>query len=155
MPPLDYHEPYGSANLCHHQREVRGKSFTASGEAVPPSRDCRSLAWNTWSTAIAWGGAQPRSKPCWLDGLSSCMVWRVGWCPAQVCSNSLLDRGHAHIPVGFCPVHLREHGLCRWVDSRRLGRRPRLNELIMDVGKKRHWRSRVYLTATGPEVPGI
>ncbi len=30
----------------------------------------------------------------------------------------------------------REHGLCRWVDSRRLGRRPRLNELIMDVGKK-------------------
>ncbi len=109
------------------------KSLTASGEEVPPSRDCRSLAWNTWSTAIA----------CRAEGF--------GRCRAQVCSDSLLDGGHAHIPVGFCPVHLREHGLCRWMDSRR----PRLNELLVDVGKKRHRRSRVYLTAAGPEVPGI
>ncbi len=59
------------------------------------------------------------------------------------------------IPVGFRTVHLRKHGLCRWVDVRRLGRRPRLNELIVDVWKKQHRSSRVYLTAAGPPLGGL
>ncbi len=59
-------------------------------------------------------------------------------CAATVSSMGV----HTHIPVGFQPVHLRKHGLCCWVDACRLGRRPRLYELIVDVGKKRHrWRS--------------
>ncbi len=52
--------------------------------------------------------------PAWFGGLDGFCR-----CRAQVCSESLLDGGHAHIPVGFRPVHLREHGLCRWVDSTR------------------------------------
>ncbi len=143
MPLLDYHEPHGSANrlgstLCHHQREVRGHRqivhrFRWGGPALQGLQELglEHLKHRHSSVGRRFP-PQPRSKPYWLDGLSSSMVWRVGWYPsrAHMCSNSLLDGERAHIPVGFCPVPLREHGLCHWVDACRWRRRPRLNELL-------------------------
>ncbi len=104
------------------------RSFVASGVRTPPSAVCRSLAWNTCSTAMACNAdaASPSEAYALLEmGGGFCTASTAGWCPGL--GTSLLQgtgvqqrsprRGESARNRGPPPIHVGEHGLRVRVDG--------------------------------------
>ncbi len=140
-------------SLRRHQREVRCSAqilrrLRSEDSAPPPFAG----VWPGTPAALPWRATLMPPSPSeayallarWavvlhgFDGRLMSGPRDFRCCRAQVCSNGLLDGGRAHVTVGLRSIHVGEHGLRVRVDARRLGRRPRLHELFMNIGEKRH-----------------